>query len=335
MRPPRQFSTKIARCVCVLAVASILLTLAARVESAPKKTYKRVKPDTSKVNTGGIFFNDIFREGLVGDRPASLGSGAGNVASGGGNTGGNVGGSDPLPMPVAGGNGWAALISATTLEDEIKRIKLELDKDVTTPTEFNGLGHKKCRKNFSVLGLMFAVTSEYDGNVRWKDDAPLARDLFSRAGRNCKVATPASYNESKQRKEDLAAMVGGSKLESNGPAPAAETDWSQACERSELMKRIEAANKKLKELSSNAGAFTGGAAEAKHEAEMLAAISTAMMKDGMPDAGDEDYEAFCKTIKNSAVEIIESIKLKSADGASKALGNISKACDDCHETYRG
>jgi hypothetical protein len=237
-------------------------------------------------------------------------------------------------MPT-GGSGWAAIVSATTLEDEVKRIKLELEKDVTTPTEFNGLGHKKCRKNFSVLGLLFAVTAEYGGSVRWKDDAPLARDLFSRAGRNCKVATAASYNEAKLRKDDLAAMVQGSKLESSGPAPAAETDWSQACERPELMKRIEAANKKLKELSANAGSFTGGAAEAKHEAEMLAAIAEAMTKDGMPDAGDEDYEAFCKTIKNSAVEIVDAVKLKSADAASKALGNISKACDECHETYRG
>lgn len=321
----------------VFAVASLALAVVARVESAPKKTYKRVKPDTSKVNTGGIFFGDIFGEGLVGDRPATLGSGAGNVAGTGGNTGGNTSspGGETSPMPSAGGSGWSGIVSATTLEDEIKRIKLELDKDVTTPTEFNGLGHKKCRKNFTLLGLMFAVTSEYDGSVRWKDDAPLARDLFSRAGRNCKVATAASYNEAKLRKDDLGTMVQGSKLESSGPAPAAETDWSLACERSELMKRIESANKKLKELSANEGSFTGGATEAKHEAEMLAAIAEAMMKDGMPDAGDGDYEGFCKTIKDSAISIVEAVKLKSADGASKALGNISKACDDCHETYRG
>lgn len=320
-----------------LAAAWLLLVLVVQVESAPRKTYKRARPDTSKVTTGGVFFNDIFSEGLVGERPANLGSGASGVAGNSGNTtngGGENSGGTGSPAAGAGGD-WGSLITATTLEDEIKRIKLELDKDVTTPTEFNGLGHKKCRKNFSLLGMLFAITSEYGDGVRWKDDAPLARDLFARAGRNCKVATTASYNESKQRKEDLASMVQGSRLESGGPAPAAETDWSLACERSELMKRIETANQKLKEFSSNPGTFASGAAEARHEAEMLAAIAGAMLKPGMPDAGDEDYEGFCKTIKNSALEIVEAVKLKNADSASKALGNISKACDDCHEIYRG
>ena len=48
------------------------------------------------------------------------------------------------------------------------------------------------------------------------------------------------------------------------------------------------------------------------------------MKDGMPDAGDEDYEGFCKTIKNSAIEIVEAVKLKSSESASKPAGQYQQ-----------
>jgi len=38
------------------------------------------------------------------------------------------------------------------------------------------------------LATLFAVSAEYDGDVRWKDAAPALRDLFSRPGHNCKAA---------------------------------------------------------------------------------------------------------------------------------------------------
>jgi hypothetical protein len=246
-----------------------------------------------------------------------------------------TGGSEqPSPMPTAGGSGWAAVISAQTIEDEIKKIKLAIDADVTTPTDFNGLGHKKCRKNFSLLGMLFAIAGEYDGDVRWKADAPKARDLFSRAGRNCKAATPASYNESKARKQDLADLVGGSPLAS-GQEAAAKADWSNACERSELMKRIEAANKRLRELAANAGAFSAGADEARHEAEMMAAMAAVMKKEGMPEADDSEYTGHCDIVLKSARELIDAAKQKSFEATAKPLGDINKACDACHEVYRG
>ena len=241
-------------------------------------------------------------------------------------------------MPSGGGESgaglWAAVISPQTIEDEIKRTKLELDQDVTTPTAFNGLGHKKCRKHFSILGMLFAVAHEHSGDVRWKDEAAIARDLFGKAGRGCKVATPASYNESKRRLQDLGDMVNGTRLEAP-TEPAAEVDWSLICERSQLMKRIEKANSKLKEYTSSDSTFKSNKDDVKHEAEMLGAISVAMLQNGMPDGEDGDYAAFCKTMKDAAKEILSASELGNAEAAGSAIGNISRACDDCHEIYRG
>ena len=320
------------RCSLLLfTLAVVSIGIANHLQSAPKRTYKRIKPDTSKVDSSP-FFKDVFREGLVGSRPANLGS-SGTAATPNPPVGGN-----PDPMPSGGGESgdgkWGAIVSAQTIEDEIKRTKLELDKDITTPTAFNGLGHKRCRKHFSILGMLFAITHEYNGDVRWKDDAATARDLFGKAGRGCKVATPASYNESKRRREDLQAMVNGSSIEAPTD-PAAEVDWSLICERSQLMKRIEKSLAKLREYTSSDGSFKSSKDEAKHEAEMLAAISVAMQQNGMPDGDDSDYAEFCNAMKDAAREIIDATKLGNVEPASSAVGNISQACDDCHEIYRG
>ena len=316
-------------CLTISIVGLLALAVVSHSNSAPKRQYKRIKPDTSKVDAAGTFFDDVFSQGLRGERPPNLGSSA-PVAPVGPPDGGST---DPMPMG-GGDKSWAEIVSAQTIEDEIKKIKLELDKDVTTPTAFNGLGHKRCRKHFSMLGMLFAIADLHTADVRWKEEAAAARDLFSRAGRNCKVATPASYNEAKLRKQDLADMVAGSTLQAAGE-PAAKADWSLVCERSQLMKRVEKSVSRLRELTASAGEFKSNTDDVKHEAELLSAISAALVQDGMPDGDDDDYAAFCDTMKDAGKEIVGATKLGNVEAASNAMGNITRACDECHEIYRG
>ena len=54
----------------MFAGALLVLAITANLLAAPKRTYKRVKPDTSKVNSDP-FFKDVFGEGLAGDGPAT------------------------------------------------------------------------------------------------------------------------------------------------------------------------------------------------------------------------------------------------------------------------
>ena len=110
------------------------------------------------------------------------------------------------PPPAASADGWSKLIDAETIETEIKRLSQELAKTVTAPAQFKGGGYKDCRRQFSVLAALFAVAAEYDGEVRWKDAAPRLRDVFAKAGHNCKVGTDQTFQEAVQRKQDLADL---------------------------------------------------------------------------------------------------------------------------------
>ena len=141
--------------------------------------------------------------------------------------------------PAATG-GWSKLIDAETIETEIKRLAQAVATDVTTPSEFKGGKYQDCRRHFSVLAMLFAVAAEYDGDVRWQDVAAGLRDVFARAGHNCKVGTDSTYREATQRKADLSELVAGSRPQ----IPQAEriANWSQVADRPPLMQRMNIAH---------------------------------------------------------------------------------------------
>ena len=133
------------------------------------------------------------------------------------------------------GAGWSKLIDAETIETEIKRLAQEVAKDVTTPGAFKGGGYKDCRRHFSVLAVLFAVAGEYDGEVRWQDVAAALRDVFARAGHNCKVGTDQTFQEATQRKQDLADLSAARGRKR--PTAERKADWAEVADRPPLMQR--------------------------------------------------------------------------------------------------
>jgi hypothetical protein len=226
------------------------------------------------------------------------------------------------------------MISASTIEDEIKAIKMSVDKSVTTPSEFAGRGHKQVRRDFSILAAMFGIIGEYDGDVRWQKMGPAARDLFARTARNTKAGgNTNTYNESKQRKADLQDLLGGASLQAE--AKEVDADWATVCDRGPLMQRLDIGfEEKMGSWLSNDSEFKSNADNVLHEAEVLAALSEVLIKEGMDEWDDEEYAGFANRMKQAAIEIVAAVKLGSYDQARKASGDVKKACTECHEFYR-
>src|SRR5262249_44984187 len=141
----------------------------------------------------------------------------------------------------SGATTWPKLISADTLQDEIKSLAPLLADDVKTQQGFLGGAYKKSRRTLSLLAAAFAIVNEYDDDVRWKNQAAGARDLFARSGLNCKASTEQTYRDVKQRSEDLAGLIRGETL----PASKSEvtTDWGKVADLLPLMSRLEAAQR--------------------------------------------------------------------------------------------
>jgi hypothetical protein len=300
---------------------------------AQGKAPKRVQPP--KFGKSDVFYADAFKEGLVGERPANLGqasSASGSSAAKEPDSGGRD--TSAGSVSAGGGAGWSRLISAGTIEDTIKAVRLQVDRAVTTPSEFAGNGHKLARRDYSLLAVLFGIAGEYDGDVRWKKDAPVARDAFARSAANFKVGTPQAFQEAKLRKDELAELVGGSSPYAGKEADT-KANWGQVANRGPLMQSLELAwEPRLKPALADKNQFTAKADVVLRDAELFAALGEVLAKDGMPDADSDEYKAFSARLRDGANSIIDAVKSKNFEAAASGAAAISKACAECHENYR-
>jgi hypothetical protein len=311
----------------LVAIVVPVLTLMAQTK-APKVVKRAQPPKFSKSDN---FYADAFQEGLVGERPGNLNQAAAPATAQAG-----PGSVSPAGSGATGvaGSGWAALIAGTTVENEIKALKLQVDQNVTTPSDFAGKGYKLARRDFSMLAMLFAIAGEYEGDVRWKNDAPAARDVFARTAANSKVGTQQVWQEAKLRKDELTDLVGGSSPYS-GKAAEPKAAWKDVCNRAPLMQHLEAIwEPRLKPLLADKGQFTASAEKVQHDAEVIAAIGHVLAKEGMEDADSEDYIKFCDALREGGKAIAEGAKSKNYEQASGGGAAIQKACTECHENYR-
>jgi hypothetical protein len=220
-----------------------------------------------------------------------------------------------------------------TLEDEVKRLSQQLMQNVATPSGFKGGGYQDCRRDYSLLAAVFGIVGEYDGEVRWRDEAPAYRDLFARAGFNCKVGTDQSFQEASRRAEDLEAVIRGSRIEA--PEGQREALWPQVADRQPLMRRMETAHEeRLGQWLSGPSEFRNRLRDIQHEAELLAALAHVISREGYEHWDDNEYSAYADQVRAGGQAIAQAVATEDFTRASEAAANITKACDSCHEGFR-
>ena len=288
-------------------------------------TVKRVKrPQFSERDWDGIYFEDLFKEGLVGDRPQPGVPGQ----TAGANPAAKTGDQEQEDATFA----WSEYISASTIEDEVKAIQNQLSVDVTTPVKFKS-EYAKSHQSFSVLSMVFGIIREYDDEVRWKKSAPVAQASFERAAANSRVGTIQAYESCKRRSEDLLDMVRGGNF-AGTDKPAAELDWSAVIDRNPIMHRLEKSRKKLKELTANKGEFSRELGKVLHESQMVAAMAQTLQRENMPEYDEDGYVDYAKQMSSAAGQAAEACKTQDYDAASKAINLMGQACSNCHDEWK-
>lgn len=312
-----------------IAIAVAALTAAVGAELAQAKESnppKRARPPKWSADVMDAFFADA-REKLEGARP-DYGQATAAIARD------SDAGSSQV-QSAAGEAGWSKAVDSDTLEAEIKRLAQAVAKDVSTSGAFKGGTFKASRRNFSLLAVLFAVSAEYDGEVRWQDVAAGLREQFARAGRNCKVGTDQSYQEATQRKQELADLIGGTRPK----VPQAErktANWAEVSDRPPLMQRLNAAHQeRLTKWLASEREFAAHAEDMKHEAQVVAMIADVIGREGFDFWDDEQYAGYANELKQSAIEIAAAAEINNYQQARRAIGRATKACSDCHEGYRG
>jgi hypothetical protein len=281
--------------------------------------------------TTALFAPDAFALLPAGPRPASGGRRA--PAGAAEREPGPVGG--PADKPATGDRfSWSTLVSEDTLTDEVKDMKELVAAAAGSPTVFKGGGYEKARDAFSALAVCFGVIAEYDGEVRWQRHAETARDLFARAGFNCKVGTDQSMAEAKARLEDLGKLLDGSPPQGR-PDRSEDFLWSQLAGRSPLMRRLEQAEATVLEATAAKGDFDRQRDELRHAAEIIAMIGEVIQRPDFDDHDDEAYRDHAAAMRDAAAGIRAAVDRRDYPAAREAVVRVRTSCTDCHGDYRG
>ena len=287
------------------------------------------KPKVDEEKMKAIFFADI-NDAFRGEAPtiASVRATAAAVAAVAAPAAASTGGD----AAASGTDLWSSLISPQSLEDEIKRLKLEFDGVVTTPGAFNSGGYLDARLHLTVLASLFAVINQHSGEVRWKDQAAAARDLISRTAFNCKAGSTQVYNEAKLRKGDLQDLVAGSGLSSKDAE--AETDWTMIADRSPLMEYAELVIESLEDGARDEGTIKKETDLVKRNSELIAVLGEILAQEGMDDADDDDYAKLSRDMSDDGKAVTAALGRGDLEAVRLGVSKIRQKCDACHEQYR-
>jgi hypothetical protein len=305
------------------------LTTALAFVLAPPLVAKEARPPKWSRDVLDAFFEDA-REKLAGPRPdyaTEFSSSKASVLQHAGTSADSTVPNTTLP--------WSQIISAETLEAEIKRLSQSLHKSVATPSQFKGGGYKDARRDFSELSVLFAVVAQYDRPIRWKDAAAGLRELFALAASNAKVGTDETYREATAHKDDLAELVRGSRPQV--PNAAAEVaDWTKVSAREPLMQRLNIAQQeRLNPWLADAATFRRNQGDVAHEAQLTALFANVIHRGEYEYWDDETFAGFAQELQQAAIDASAAATSDDYDRARRAVTRAATACANCHDGYRG
>lgn len=306
----------------VAIVGTLALASYASAQRAGTKPTRAEAPVFSRSDSAGIFFEDV-KSLLKGELPSTR-----RIS----NT------PEPTMKAESGGSSaddpraWKNLITPNSLEDLVKGSKLELDKIVTTPAAFMGGGFKAARREFSLQAVLFSIIEEYPGEVRWKNNSAVARELLTRAASNTKVGSIQTYNESKKRLLDLGDLVNGASLAGEART---EIAWGEAIDRTPLMELLKwAFDEHVAKYCASESEFQSNKDSLRKYAELISVLGKIAIHEDMPDGSDADYVAFANEMIARSHDIALAVEANNADQARSAAAKVGQSCTDCHESYR-
>ena len=203
---------------------------------------------------------------------------------------------------------------------------------VKTPGSFKSREYRVARQQFSLLAVVFGVIAQYDGDVRWKEEAATMRDNLAKAGFNCKVGSDGSYREAKVQAQILEELVRGSKVDFDADAQA-KVPWPNVADLSELMKRMEFAQRRvLKPMTGSEAEYKENIEDVLHEGMILAMLGEVIKDPGYLD--DAAYAAYAEEMKTQCLDVVSGVKQNQFPRVQQAVGLINQACDSCHGDFR-
>lgn len=254
---------------------------------------------------------------------------------------------DPMPMPAAaekpadkpaetaaaGAGDWGSIITAEDLQDEVKKIRLRLQENLSAIGKYNAHYNKEIRWDASGLAALAGIALIHPEKVSWKQHAAHIRDFAAEVASKAKGLGPKPFEDTKKEFEKIDALLGGNPPP-DLPAAAAEAAFNEFANRRNLMHCLETGADYLRANFQAAGPFEKNAEDVARSASIVAAYCKVIGTEGYPSADEEDYQKFLKPLMDANLTMAKAARDKDFAAFTEANGRVVKYCSDCHGTYQ-
>ena len=224
--------------------------------------------------------------------------------------------------PEAGGeDSWATLITAATIDEEVKSIRNFLNENVHSVGTFNS-SMLMIPPKAAALGAVAVIVMEHPESVPWKDDAKYVRDLAKKM--NSSVLQRGAKDQ--KRIEELYDAVDAT-LSRSKPAgleePPESDSFAEVAEMRLLMTE-----------AGTEGALGEKKAMVAHEASMMAVMAKIVSMPAYGYGDDAKFTGYANEVLKASQDI--KIAAESGDfaGYESAMTRVSTTCSNCHSDYK-
>lgn len=229
---------------------------------------------------------------------------------------------------------WSDIVSATMLENEIKSRLADLNPLLVNQEKFVVEGYREARHHFNELAVLFAVISNYEKDVRWKEEAGAMARQLGRTAQNCKVGTPPVFFQSKASRDTLLLLVRGKDVQFPKAHIGPIENWGAIYDRAPMMGRMNAAFEQAKKKVADKKQFADHHDEIVRKGEVVGLVAMLIRQQGSEDSGDQEYRDYATRLSMSAKKFVAAANAKDRPAAVRAVGLIGTSCARCHDEYK-
>ncbi len=240
-------------------------------------------------------------------------------------------GTDP-PAVTASGDSWAALISETELDNEVKAIRNYLNENLQSVSNYNS-AMLMIPPKAATLGALAGVAMEHPNAVSWKDDAKYVRDLAKQMNADTLKLGPKDQKRLLGLYESVSDTLNRSRPAGLEEPPKSD-GFSEVSEMRLLMHRMQESENRMKTEAGTDTALASRKEMVAHEAAMMATLAKIVTLPGYGYEDDDKFKGFALDVVKSALAIKAAAESNDFATYELSLTKVSTTCSNCHSEYK-
>lgn len=232
----------------------------------------------------------------------------------------------------ASGFGWQKLITAATIDAELKRIRNQLTNYLGSVGRYNQ-NFEKIQVESATLAALALIAGDYPGDIRWKERAPFIVHHASGMELAADGRGRAAFTKTEAHFQELLVVLNGGQPASEIPTDD-ELTWADRASRASLMRRMQIDFDWLQGNVNSDATIMSAKEKAKENAAVLAALVQVVGHESYDLADDDSYQKYVAETLDGLADMQQGIEASGFEQYDMGFQKLKASCNACHQEYR-